>query len=82
MGKQTTTRGKDLTDEETAAILRAANAPAGLRVKPKMAAARRWVPWLLAYTGARLGEMVQLRGQDVRQEGNVWTLNITPEAGP
>jgi integrase len=26
-------------------------------------AAKRWVPWLCAYTGARPGEMTQLRGQ-------------------
>jgi integrase len=26
-------------------------------------AARRWVPWLCAYTGARAGEITQLRGK-------------------
>lgn len=24
-------------------------------------AAKRWVPWLIAYSGARVGEMAQLR---------------------
>jgi hypothetical protein len=28
--------------------------------------ARRWVPWLCAYSGARAGEITQLRGMDVR----------------
>jgi integrase len=28
-------------------------------------AARRWVPWLCAYTGARAGEITQLRGADL-----------------
>jgi integrase len=42
---------------------------------------KRWVPWLLAYTGARVGEMVQLRKQDVFREGDHWTIRITPEAG-
>ena len=28
-------------------------------------AAKRWVPWLMAYTGARPGEITQLRKQDV-----------------
>jgi integrase len=44
-------------------------------------AARRWVPWLLAYTGARPGEITQLRGADVEQVDGIWTLNLTPEAG-
>ena len=32
-------------------------------------AARRWVPWLCAYTGARVGEIMQLRGLDVDRTG-------------
>jgi integrase len=31
------------------------------------AACCRWVPWLLAYTGARAGEMTQLRARDVER---------------
>lgn len=44
-------------------------------------AARRWVPWLCAYTGARAGEVTQLRGKDVAKHGNIWAIQITPEAG-
>ena len=44
-------------------------------------AARRWVPWLCAYTGARAGEITQLRGQDVKRQDGIWTIKITPEAG-
>lgn len=44
-------------------------------------AARRWVPWLCAYTGARGGEMTQLRGKDFRQQNGLWVIQITPEAG-
>lgn len=43
--------------------------------------ARRWLPWLCAYSGARVGEMAQLRKQDLRREGHVWIIRITPEAG-
>jgi len=39
------------------------------------------VPWLLAYTGARLGEIAQLRKQDLTQEGSHWAVTITPDAG-
>ena len=44
-------------------------------------AARRWVPWLCAYTGARPGEMTQLRGSDLVERDGVHGLLITPDAG-
>lgn len=46
-------------------------------------ALRRWVPWLLAHTGARAGEIVQLRRQDVKQdpETGIWFIDIAPTAG-
>lgn len=43
--------------------------------------ARRWVPWLCAYSGARVGEVSQLRKQDFRKEDGLWVMTITPEAG-
>jgi integrase len=44
-------------------------------------AAKRWVPFLAAYTGARVGELAQLRKQDATLEGEHWVLLLTPEAG-
>jgi integrase len=44
-------------------------------------ACKRWVPWLCAYTGARPGEMTQLRGSDVIERDGVHAIRITPEAG-
>ena len=44
-------------------------------------AARRWVPWLCAYSGARPGEMTQLRGGDVIERDGIHGLRITPDAG-
>jgi integrase len=44
-------------------------------------AARRWVPWLCAYTGARPGEVTQLRGADIIEREGIHGLRITPEAG-
>jgi integrase len=41
-------------------------------------ATRRWVPWICAYSGARAGEITQLRGQDVVERDG----RITPDAGP
>lgn len=47
----------------------------------KVTAAKRWVPWLCAFTGARVAEITQLRREDFREvSGNV-TIRITPEAG-
>jgi integrase len=44
-------------------------------------AACRWVPWLCAYTGARSGEITQLRGMDVIRRDGIDALRLTPEAG-
>ncbi|MEL6059411.1 DUF6538 domain-containing protein [Methylobacterium sp. DCY52] len=46
---------------------------------PKLSAARRWCPWLAAYSGARISELTALRRGDVRCEAGVWvmTLNAT-----
>ena len=44
-------------------------------------AARRWVTWLCAYTGARPGEITQLRGEDVIKRDGIDAIRITPAAG-
>jgi integrase len=49
--------------------------------QPETFAAKRWVPWLCAYTGARVGELAQLRKEDVQREGKHWMIVITPDAG-
>lgn len=74
-------RERDLTDDEASTILRAALGAQPPKLDSKHALARRWVPWLCAYTGARVGEMTQLRAKDIRQEQGVWVLHVTPEAG-
>lgn len=79
--KQTVRRSKAFTADEAKAILSHSLGHTRGREHVKTYAAKRWVPWLCAYTGARLGEMVQLRKQDLRQEGDIWVVTITPEAG-
>ena len=51
------------------------------RENPKTTAAKRWVPWLCAYSGARVAEMIQLRKEDVTKEKEGWVIRLTPEAG-
>ncbi len=75
-------RGKGFTNDEAKAILRASLHLTRGGEQPTTFAAKRWVPWLMAYTGARVGEMAQLRKEDLRKhEANIWYVTITPDAG-
>jgi integrase len=65
--------------EEQRVILKAALAVTDTSTPD--AAARRWAPWLCAYSGARVGEITQLRGSDVIERERAQALRITPEAG-
>jgi integrase len=81
LGKPAKLRSKGFTESEATAILSAAFRHASSTERPQTVAAKRWGPWLCAYTGARVGEVAQLRKQDVRREGEHWVMRITPEAG-
>lgn len=82
VGKSRKLRSKGFYDSEAIAILKHARKFVPGREAPKLAAAKRWVPWLCAFTGARVGEMIQIRKEDIRREGKLWVLHVTPEAGP
>jgi integrase len=41
----------------------------------------RWVPRLCAQSGARVGEVCQLRVEDIRREGDIWFMDLRAEAG-
>jgi integrase len=81
LGKSARLRSKGFTDAEAKAILSAALNVQQAGELPGTFAAKRWVPCLCAYTGARVGELAQLRKEDVRQEGEHWVIRVTPEAG-
>ncbi|MCC5972257.1 MAG: hypothetical protein JJU15_20175, partial [Pararhodobacter sp.] len=51
------------------------------RESAQITAAKRWIPLLCAFTGARTTELTQLRKEDLRCEDGRWILRITPEAG-
>jgi integrase len=74
-------RERDFTRAEQRLILGATLKAPAQGMAAHNAAARRWVPWLCAYTGARVNEITQLRAMDVKQVEGVWTIHITPEAG-
>jgi len=79
--KKSKTRDRGFSDAETTAILSHAfhHRRTG-KASKHLSDAKRWVPWLCAYSGARVGEMAQLRKQDLRKEGDLWIITITPEA--
>lgn len=74
-------RTRDLSDAEARIVLEASLKPQPAKLSESHALARRWVPWIMAYTGARVAEVCQLRCMDLRNEGGVPVMVITPEAG-
>jgi hypothetical protein len=64
---------RGFTDDEAAIILKAA--------RSQKITVRRWVPWLCAYSGARLSEICQLRTEDVLQIEGIWCMKFDPDAG-
>jgi integrase len=74
-----TREGKAFTLEEAQLIL--GSALAVREINTRTDACRRWAPWLCAYTGARVGEITQLRRQDVAVIDGIAAIQITPEAG-
>ncbi len=74
-------RERGLNDAEANIILTATMAIVSGRLTAERALAQRWVPWICAYTGARVNEITQLRAEDVTKTRGIWTIRITPEAG-
>lgn len=81
--KRKKTRPAGFTDAEALTILRATLADdegQGRRTEENRRAIR-WLPWICAFTGARITEAAQLRTIDLIEEGGILCLRITPEAG-
>lgn len=86
--KKRQTRERGYTTDEAVALLTASIGyqpavakTASTRESKNLTAAKRWLPILCAFTGARVVEMAQLRREDVREDGERWIVRITPEAG-
>jgi integrase len=65
------------SDEETVAILKAA--------RKETSPALRWAHWVMALSGMRVGEVLQLTGDDITQDpkSGVWSIAVkdAPEEG-
>jgi integrase len=60
-------------------ILTATLATPSHLVSTEMKMARRWVPWICAYTGARVNEITSLLPSDVQLELKHWCFVLRPE---
>jgi site-specific recombinase XerD len=65
---------KGFSDDQANKILEATLATPSHLTTPETRAARRWVPWICAYTGARVNEITSLLPSDVRQDPETGTL--------
>ncbi|MDO6483089.1 site-specific integrase [Shimia thalassica] len=81
-------RERGYTQDEALKVLKASRAyepnadqNGYVREKPQLVAAKRWVPIICAFTGARVSEITQLRKEDIRKIDGHWIARITPDAG-
>jgi integrase len=81
-------REKGYTLAEAAKVLKAsisyqphADENGYIREKSHLVSAKRWVPIICAFTGARVTEITQLRKEDVWEVDGCWIIRLTPEAG-
>lgn len=83
LDKKAIGREKGFDDAEALAILKAARAyrAPSKREHATTTAAKQWTPLLAAYTGARIGELTQLRVEDVKEKDGIPFIRITPDAG-
>jgi integrase len=75
--KEDDERGFD--PEQALTILSATVASPSHLISREMKAARRWVPWICAYTGARVNEVTSLLPSDVQQILGHWCFVLRPE---
>ncbi|WFU80736.1 hypothetical protein QA645_41040 [Bradyrhizobium sp. CIAT3101] len=69
-------REKGFDAKEAATILRATMRKASRNAAEETAAARRWVPWICAYTGARVNEITPLTGRDFITRDDIPMIRI------
>jgi len=72
-------RDRGFDHDEARTILAAILQPASDRISVEMAAARRWVPWLCAYSGARVNEITCLSGRDIVERNCLAMIRIRAE---
>lgn len=74
VGRRKKLRERNFRDAEIEAILRAALAIGDDEAGDPIAQAKRWCPWLAAYSGARISELTALKAEDIRVEQGGWIM--------
>jgi integrase len=69
-------RERTLRQGEVKAILKLAQEVKDDPRNPTSAYAKRWCPWLAAYSGARIQELTGLTAEDIREEGGTWVMHF------
>lgn len=69
-------RERTFREHEIAAILSAALEVIPDAGNPTRSAARRWCPWLAAYSGARIAELTNLHREDIQTEGDIPFMHL------
>ena len=74
--KKVKEREKGFDGREAETILAATLRPFSHLISIEMRAARRWVPWIAAYTGARVNEITPLVARDFVKRDGIWMIRI------
>ncbi len=74
--KKVKEREKGFDGEEATTILSATLRPFSHLISKEMKAARRWVPWICAYTGARVNEITPVTGTSFVKRDGIWVIRI------
>jgi integrase len=74
--KKVKEREKGFDGKEAETILAATLRPFSRLISIEMRAARRWVPWIAAYTGARVNEITPLVARDFVKRDGIWMIRI------
>lgn len=86
--KKQLSREQSYTLPEAIAILKAARDHQAnvmdtgeVREQPGTTAAKRWAPFLCAFSGARIAEITQLHKEDFRIDDDTWVMRLRPDRG-
>jgi integrase len=71
LDKSATAQLLPYTDDEARCILVACRRES----RPSL----RWAHWVMAFTGMRIAEVLQLSGSDVRQQDGVWIIDVNED---
>lgn len=74
--KKVKEREKGFDGTEATTILSATLQPFSHLISKEMKAARRWVPWICAYTGARVNEITPVTGASFVKRDGIWLIRI------